>query len=144
MEGAVKLIVGVEIPLAVRNLPTTRAGDTERATRHLESQRAVLADMPLSSYAKARHFGFIPYMAVEVNEAGLRRLVDDPRVTHIKEDIPMAPSLAQSVPLVGADRAWSRGYSGLGQAVAVVDTGVQTDHPMLAGKVTSQACFSNS
>jgi subtilisin family serine protease len=44
-------------------------------------------------------------------------------------------TLDQSVPQIGAPAAWQRGLTGAGVRVAVLDTGIDTDHPDLAGKV---------
>jgi subtilisin family serine protease len=60
------------------------------------------------------------------------------------EDTLSAPTLADSVPLIGADVAWAAGYSGAGQAVAILDTGVDKTHPFLTGKVIAEACFSST
>lgn len=50
-----------------------------------------------------------------------------------------------SGPVVGAPSAWSLGYTGRGEAIAIVDTGVHTDHPFLRDKVISsaEACYSS-
>jgi subtilisin family serine protease len=45
------------------------------------------------------------------------------------------------VPLVGAPAAWAAGYTGGGVPVGVLDTGVATDHPDLAGTVAESADF---
>jgi subtilisin family serine protease len=37
---------------------------------------------------------------------------------------------------------WANGVTGDGQVVAVLDSGVDTSHPFLAGKVIEEACFS--
>ena len=44
---------------------------------------------------------------------------------------------------MGAPYAWTfgSGYNGTGQAVAIVDTGVQPDHPFFGGRVVDGACF---
>jgi subtilisin family serine protease len=36
------------------------------------------------------------------------------------------------------------GYSGAGQTIAILDSGVDKTHPFLAGKVVSEACFSSN
>ncbi|MEH1129295.1 S8 family serine peptidase [Micromonospora sp. CPCC 206061] len=50
-------------------------------------------------------------------------------------------SLDQSVPQIGAPTAWSAGYDGTGVTVAVLDTGIDTTHPDLAGQVVAAADF---
>ncbi|MFE9191960.1 S8 family serine peptidase [Micromonospora sp. NPDC007208] len=44
--------------------------------------------------------------------------------------------LDHSVPQIGAPAAWQAGYTGKGVTVAVLDTGIDTAHPDLVGKVT--------
>ncbi|WP_173156662.1 S8 family peptidase [Phytohabitans suffuscus] len=51
-------------------------------------------------------------------------------------------SLDQSVPRIGAPSAWQAGYTGEGVTVAVLDTGIDTAHPDLVGKVAESRNFS--
>jgi subtilisin family serine protease len=46
------------------------------------------------------------------------------------------------VPQIGAPAAWQAGYTGADVQVAVLDTGIDTDHPDLAGKVAQGKDFS--
>ena len=43
--------------------------------------------------------------------------------------------LDESVPQVGAPAAWAQGQDGTGVKVAVLDTGVDANHPDVGGKI---------
>jgi len=96
------------------------------------------------SPATPKLFAIIPFMAVEANLSELAALALLSEVASLEEDRVAAPSLAQSVPLIGGTTAWSSGYTGAGQAIAILDSGVDKLHPFLAGKVVSEACYSST
>jgi len=43
--------------------------------------------------------------------------------------------------MVGAPTAWSRGYTGKGSIIAILDTGIDLDHPEFEGKILGAECF---
>ncbi|MER5933571.1 S8 family serine peptidase [Streptomyces sp. NPDC002054] len=49
--------------------------------------------------------------------------------------------LKESVPLTGAPAAWAAGYTGKGVKVAVLDTGIDVNHPDFAGLIDGTASF---
>jgi subtilisin family serine protease len=81
------------------------------------------------SYVQFRN---IPYMALEVNALELQRLTELPEVMSIREDKLFQPLHDVSVPQIGADLAWSEGYTGEGQVIAILDSGIDSSHGALA------------
>ena len=116
-----------------------RAAMVSRVNR---AQQALLVRMNSYSISSVKRFKYIPYVAMEVDAAALEALAADPEVVSIEEDKLLKPMLEESIPLVGAPQAWSQGFSGSGQTIAILDTGVDQDHPFLRGKVVSEACYS--
>ncbi|MFD1274305.1 S8 family serine peptidase [Streptomyces kaempferi] len=53
----------------------------------------------------------------------------------------MKASLKESVPLIGAPEAWKDGYTGKGVKVAVLDTGIDVNHPDFAGVIDGTTSF---
>ncbi len=58
-------------------------------------------------------------------------------------DRTMTVALDKSVPAIGAPTAWSAGLNGQGVKVAVLDTGIDTTHPDLTGKIAAEQNFTS-
>ena len=50
-------------------------------------------------------------------------------------------NLTKAIPHISANIPYDSGYKGKDTYVVVIDSGVQSDHPFLAGKVALEACF---
>jgi len=141
--GHVPVIVG----LRMKTAPEAKLAQQQQASqrqRIASMQAAVLAELMQGRMAQVKRFRYSPFLALAATPADLERLIASDRVQFIAEDEAFPPLLAQSVPLVGSSSSGVAGYTGTGWSVAVLDDGVQRDHPFLAGKVVQEACFSTS
>ncbi|MEV0349067.1 S8 family serine peptidase [Nonomuraea sp. NPDC050680] len=102
------------------------------------------ADLPEASSAGQvlQTMSRFPMVTLRVDAAAVDRLAKLPNVVSVSEDRPVPPVLAESIPLIGADKTRAAGLTGEGSVVAVLDTGVAVKHPFLGGRVIEQACFS--
>ncbi|GIH67416.1 S8 family peptidase [Microbispora siamensis] len=121
------------------------------------SENADQADAALGSAAKRRHA--FPRLGLSAFAIGKKAAPDGWRgltggsatpstlrggVTKMWLDGKVSAGLDQSVPHIGAPTAWASGYDGTGVKVAVLDSGYDTDHPDLQGKVVASADFTGN
>lgn len=85
----------------------------------------------------------VPAFSARVSSAAqLAALAEQPGVARIDlADGGGTGSVSRTVNIIGADLVQSAGYTGAGVTVAVLDSGVDSTHPDLAGSVIDQACF---
>ena len=144
-EGKARVIVGLRtegqsVSAAVSSLNEAQA----RSPLISRVQQSLLTRMGSYNLSSVRRFKYMPHVAMEVDGAALEALASDPEVVTLEEDIRVEPLLEASTALVGAPNAWSQGYAGAGQTVAILDTGVDGEHSFLKGRVVSEACYSGS
>jgi subtilisin family serine protease len=147
-EGSVRVIIRVTPPPElvdgfVPEMKISKPGGIDRQRQAIRGkQERLLSRVSQRHGAAARRFEFIPYLALEVDPEEFLALAASPDLDYIQEDSVVYPTLAQSVPLIGGVGGSFGGYTGLGQTVAILDTGVDKKHPFLTGKVLDEACYS--
>jgi hypothetical protein len=114
------------------------------------AQRSVVKALGDEELAELVRFRFIPYLALRIDAKQLHTLTTLPEVSRVVASRDGEAQLDQTIPRIGADRV-HRGLSSPGQersgqrwAVAVLDDGVDAQHPFLGGRVVAEACFSTS
>ena len=84
----------------------------------------------------------LPVVVVETDRRGIYDLVDNPHVAYVTADEPAPPLLETSLRTLHVDEVHATDVLGHGYSVAVLDTGVDYDHPFFDGKLRAEGCFS--
>jgi subtilisin family serine protease len=107
-------------------------------------QGAVLNALEQAGSEVLLRYEAFPILLVKADSGVMTGLASDPRVIGLEQDVAVAPTLDSTIPLINADDMHGLGYDGTGTAVAILDTGIDVDHPFFAGRIVSQACYSNA
>jgi PGF-pre-PGF domain-containing protein len=83
---------------------------------------------------------------VEISEEELDELLSDPNVVSVKEDEIFKLLLSQSLPLINGTYVQALQVNGInltgkGRSVCVIDTGINSSHISLTGRVVAEKCF---
>jgi len=146
-------LVGESVYAALQAAPRARVvvalRDPEVSARVMERRVGairgqvddLLAALPPGAFSLTHRFDAISAIAGDVTIEGVEALAADPEVVKLDLDVAGRAGTAESVELIRADDASNAGASGRGVVVAVVDTGVDTDHPDLRDAIVDQQCF---
>jgi subtilisin family serine protease len=137
----VLIITSAETPAVYQqNSLTALNGLIKRST---DEVLAIIDDK--SDFELTRRFRSINAIAANVSLKGLVQLAADSSVARIGFDLGGRGSLSEAIPQVNID-AVKQTYSLTGQSVevAVLDTGIDTDHVDLQGILLTQKCFADS
>jgi hypothetical protein len=142
-EGSVRIIVQLDTSFTPEGALKSAQARQQRLGI-ARAQTVLLNRIPAGQIRSHREFSYTPLMAMEVTPAGLQTLMAGSGWTQIQEDKQYKLTLDDSAPLIGSTSIQSQGFGGAGQTIAVLDTGVDRNHPFLAGKVVAEACFSTN
>lgn len=90
-----------------------------------------------------RRIGGLPVVLTEIDWSGLEMLQSDARIASIFLDKPERLTLDASSAMMNVTPVYDQDFTGTGQVVAVLDTGVDAEHGFLAGKIVAEGCFSS-
>ena len=141
--GKVRIIVRLKSPGVPEAGLSSSKVKQQRATLR-STQDRVLGALGQPDKPGVQRFTVTPALAMEATADELDQLIQNPDVDEVVEDRLNRPMLYDSSPLIGATDAWASGYTGAGQVVAVLDSGIYKSHPFLVGKVISEACYSTN
>jgi subtilisin family serine protease len=143
-DSPVRVLIELRDPSLLKRTPAFAESQQEKQTIE-EIQESFFASLSsLSEEDITFQSQYTPIVGVRIEGDILDTLRSNPGVVSVVEERPEYTTLAQSIPQIGGDTAWTEGYDGTGQTIVVIDTGVDKAHPMLSGKVVSEACYSTT
>jgi subtilisin family serine protease len=138
-EGAVRVLVEFDIRWQPEVQLSPQAALAQRQAI-AKAQDALLAELAGTKHRVTARFQLTPGLGLEVGPGALAVLEHSTLVSTVREERIDRPFLSQSVPLIGGSQ--TGGFDGTGWVVAVLDTGVDKNHPFFKNKVVAEACFS--
>ena len=143
-EGLVRVLVRLRVDFEPEAaLPSDAAVAAQRETV-ATAQENLLEAIPDPAVEYVDPLEGLPYVVLEVTSEGLEALAESGQVLSVQQDVPERAYLQDSVALIGAPVAWAAGFTGDGQTVVILDTGVDTSHAAFTGRVVREACFSST
>jgi hypothetical protein len=130
--GPVDVVVGLRSPPAGAFASLAAIGDR---------QAAVLSELPAADVELRHRYESVPGFSARVTANGLRALATHPDVAWVTADLPGRGALDLSVPRIRADRVHDRYVVGRRVVVAVIDSGVERDHPDFGAALVHEECF---
>ncbi|MHA1651842.1 MAG: S8 family peptidase [Candidatus Helarchaeota archaeon] len=123
----------------------------EMAEKDIKLRAIIFVDNPEAYAEEAEREGIkvvfihklINAVTIEASPQTILNLSDKDIVVKIWEDLEVQMFLHESVPLINAPKVWDKGAEGQGIIIAIVDTGVDGNHPDLQGKLLASADFTN-
>jgi len=142
-KGTVSVIIKVRAAFRPEGLMSSAAETLAQRTVIKEAQDQMLSWLRYAP-STLKTYESLPFIAASVDEAGLEQLQASSVALDISGENPLRLTLAESLPRIGAPRAWAGGFKGTGNTIAVLDSGVDKNHSWLSGKVVSEACYSTT
>ncbi len=96
----------------------------------------------MRGFAPTRAYTILPMMAVEMPAKVAQEMAAEESIVQVWEDLPVHVLLDVSAKKIHAPQLWQAGITGQQVKVAVVDTGIDTQHPDFAGRIVSTMDFS--
>jgi subtilisin family serine protease len=141
---------------AARELTRNRTADPEpiaqrwrsqafaEAAREIAPQQdRVEALLRASGATNVGRYTVLNMLTAEIPNWAIQDLENSPDVARVYLAKTRQAHIETSVPALGAPTFWNAGFTGTGQTIALVDTGVRTNHPAFAGRTIVNRIFLN-
>jgi len=119
------------------------ASSQDRSLTIAAAQDNLIASVKGSAKVVARTKS-LPVMLVSVDEGAARSFANSPAVVSMMENRYAAPTVDETIPLIGGPAVYAQGITGNDWSVAILDTAQDTSHPFFSDRVLEELCFSSN
>lgn len=138
--GKARLIAVLEVRSDTGDVLRTFRSAAARESLWREGE-AVLVGLPEGRFELIHRYRAISSLAGETDAEGVLALLEHPAVAQIGLDRVNPYNLAEAIPVARIQQVRGSGKHGKGVWVAVLDSGVDTNHPDLKKQIKAQQCF---
>lgn len=140
-DGRVRVIVRMNVDYQPESNNIQQLATEQTANIHM-AQETVITRLSTFNAQQLVTYDVLPFSVLVVDETALLELIAMPEVSGIYLDEVYPQELASASQVIGANTAHANNFTGAGQVIAVLDSGVQSNHPFFGGRVVAEACFS--
>jgi hypothetical protein len=128
-----------------RKVSNDQVAEQEKQQKRISSRRAdMFKDIATEDYQLIHSYKSVPSMVIRASGKTIRQLANSPLVQNIGLDKSGGSAhLNDAIPQTNIDLIKAIPLSGLGVEVAIIDSGLDKNHPDFSGRVASQVCFSS-
>ncbi len=131
---------GIAVGVALRSDDLPPPGAARRAAIAARQKHALDA-LPAESLRLKRRYTSLSGLAGWAQPAAIEALLAHPETELVYLDGTVHATLAEGSALIGAPSLHAQGFTGAGIRAAVLDSGIDTDHPHLSDDLAAQHCF---
>lgn len=102
---------------------------------------AIISGLPAGHYSLKHRYLRVSALALEIDATALDALAASATPVRVGLDEGGVGSMLQSAPLARVTDTLNAGLLGAGAKIAVIDSGIDTDHLDFAGRIVAQQCF---
>lgn len=109
--------------------------------RYAPTRRVMRHNEPIDGVSESYRYHLRPFVHMHATSEAIQRIESDPDVVRIHEDVAVRACLDVSVGRIQVPRLWEEGLKGEGVRIAILDTGIDPEHPDFEGRIAATTDF---